>query len=118
MKVSFIRPLGTVPQTPAAVQGVVATVISSTEIDLTWTAIAGAQNYTVRIFGNPVVTLPVTNAQFTQLAPQTQYSFTVAAINTFGEGQQSTPVLATTQAALQPPTQRRITASSASAAPG
>lgn len=105
MKVSFIRPLGTVPQTPAAVQGVVATVISSTEIDLTWTAIAGAQNYTVRIFGNPVVTLPVTNAQFTQLAPQTQYSFTVAAINTFGEGQQSTPVLATTQAALQPPDQ-------------
>jgi hypothetical protein len=105
VKVSFIRPLGTIPQTPAVVQGVVATVISSTEIDLTWTAIAGAQNYTVRIFGNPVVTLPVTNANFTQLAPSTQYSFTVAAINSFGEGPQSVPVLATTLAALQPPGQ-------------
>lgn len=105
MKVSFIRPIGTIPQTPAAVQGVVATVISSTEIDLSWTSIAGAQNYTVRIFGNPVVTLPVTNANFTQLAPSTQYRFTVAAINIFGEGPQSTPVLATTLTALQPPSQ-------------
>jgi len=96
MKVSFIRTLGTFPQTPAPVTGVVATVISSSEIDLTWTPIAGAQNYTVRMFGNPVVTLPGTAANFTGLAPATTYNFTVAAINTFGEGPPSPVTAATT----------------------
>lgn len=99
MKVSFVRPLGTIPQTPAPVAGVVATVVSSTEIDLSWIAVSGAQNYTVRIFGNPVLTLPVTSANFTGLTPSTTYNFTVAAINSFGEGLPSQIAVATTQPA-------------------
>lgn len=106
MKKSFIRPLGSFPQTPAPVQNLVATPVSATEIDLTWTPIAGAQNYTLRRDGNPIYTGLTPAFQNTGLAPSTQYSYTVAAINSFGEGLKSTPpVLATTQAALQPPAQ-------------
>lgn len=103
MKVTYIRTVGTFPQTPVAVVGLTATVISSAEIDLTWTGIAGAQNYTVRVFGNPVSTQPTTGVNFTMLAPATQYSFTVAAINALGEGPQSAPVVATTQPAAVVP---------------
>lgn len=105
MKSCFIRTLGTVPQTPAAVQGLTAAVVSSSEIDLTWIPIAGAENYTVRIAGNPVSTQPLPGVNFTTLMPATTYSFTVAAINSFGEGPQSAPVTATTRPALQPPGQ-------------
>lgn len=99
MKRSFIRPLGAFPQTPAPVQGLVATSVSSTEIDLTWTAIAGAENYTVRQNGNPIFTGLVTSFHNTGLAPSTAYQYTVAAINSFGEGLKSPPVIATTPVA-------------------
>ncbi len=105
MKHTFIRSLGSFPQTPAPVQNLIATAVSSTEIDLTWTGIAGAQNYTVRRNGDPIFTGLTTSYQSTGLAPSTQYSYTVAAINSFGEGQKSNVAVATTQAALSPPAQ-------------
>lgn len=73
-------------------------VISSTEIDLSWTPIAGASAYTVRRDGNPINTGAASVFNDTGLTPSTTYGYTVAAINTFGEGLPSAKVMATTPA--------------------
>ena len=105
MKTHFVRSRDAGVFTPAQVPNVTATVISPTEIDLTWGSIVNVQNYTVRRNGDPIVNLLATAYADTGLSPNTTYTYTVAAINAFGEGQKSVPIQATTPPAPQAPGQ-------------
>jgi fibronectin type III domain protein len=95
---SFAIPeTGTSP--PGQVVGVTIAVISSTQINLAWPAVAGATAYNVRMFGSLVPAgtgIAATSFNATGLTPGTNYSFTVSALNTVGEGVQSAPVFGTT----------------------
>lgn len=87
----------TVTTPPVQVTGLTATPVSTTEIDLAWTTVAGAVTYNVRRAGT-VIASPSTNSYHnTGLTPATQYSYTASAVGTGGEGAQSAAVLATTQ---------------------
>lgn len=84
---------------PAQVQGLTATPLSSSQINLAWTATPGATTYTVRR-GTTVVGTPAgTSFPDTGLSASTLYTYTVAANGTGGQGAQSSPASATTQAA-------------------
>jgi hypothetical protein len=84
---------------PAQVTGLTATPVSSSEIDLAWTATPGALTYNVRR-GGTIVATPATNSDHdTGLTAATQYSYTVSAVGVGGEGAQSSAVLATTLSA-------------------
>ena len=83
---------------PAQVTGLVATPVSSSEIDLSWSSTPGATSY--RVFRNASLVGSPAGASFndTGLAPSTTYTYTVAAANASGVGAQSAAVNATTQA--------------------
>jgi alpha-mannosidase len=94
--------------TPPTVPGsVTAVAVSSSQINLSWSAstdAVGVTGYRVTRNGAPIGTTTATSLQDSALAPQTVYTYTVAAFdaagNTSGE---SAPASATTQA-LPPPT--------------
>jgi hypothetical protein len=87
----------TLGSTPAQVQGLTATPISSTQINLGWVATPGASSY--NIFRNSSLISSgggATSYNDTGLLPNTSYNYNVSATNSFGTGPQSTPVSAMT----------------------
>lgn len=78
--------------------GVVATAVSSSEIDLSWTAVSGATSYTVQrsnASGGPYITAgsnTVTSLADTGLNPGTTYFYVVEAVNPAGPSARSTQV--------------------------
>jgi fibronectin type 3 domain-containing protein len=103
---------------PAAPTGVAATAASASQINLTWTAVTGAANYTVQrstTSGGPYSTVgSPTTASFsdTGLAANTTYFYVVQAVNASGSSASSTQASATT--GLAAPTGLAATAASAS----
>lgn len=92
---------------PGQVTGVQATVNSSSQITVSWTATPGATSYKAKR-GGSVIQSGVTETSYahTGLTASTQYSFTVVATNVSGDGTESSAVLATTNAsggAFAPP---------------
>ncbi len=83
---------------PAQVTGLTATPASSSQINLSWTATPGATSYTVRRGGSTVGSPAGTTFPDTGLTASTNYTYTVAANGAGGQGAQSAPASATTQA--------------------
>ena len=102
-----IGPIGTTPTptppaaTPPTVPtNVKATVASSSQINLTWTAStdsAGVAGYTIYRNGAEAGTAASTSYDDAGLSPDTRYTYTVSAYDAAGnQSAQSTPVSATT----------------------
>ncbi|WP_161068221.1 carbohydrate binding domain-containing protein [Streptomyces sp. HUCO-GS316] len=85
-------------QPPAAPTGLKAGTVTSSSVDLSWSAVAGATRYAVYRDGAKVQTVSGTSATVTGLAPSTAYAFQVTALNDAGESAKSATVTATTSA--------------------
>jgi len=88
---------------PPAPSGLTATAVSSSQIDLSWTASSGATSYNVKratVSGGPYTTvatgLTATSYSDTGLAASTTYYYVVSAVNSAGESDNSTEASATT----------------------
>lgn len=108
----------TSPATPAAPSGLVATAVSSTRIDLTWTPSSTA-GVTYTVYGGPAAIasgLGGTTYSVSGLTASTTYNFSVVAVNSAGTSPASNSASATTQAAPAPsaPTGVSATATSSS----
>lgn len=79
--------------------GLAATVVSSTVINLSWNASPRAVIYNVYQDGVLWDTTNLTSYSSDGLTPETEYSYTVSAVNVIGESAQCEPVVATTDAA-------------------
>jgi hypothetical protein len=92
---------------PSVPQNLTATAVSSSEIDLTWTASTdnvGVTGY--RLYRNSSLLTSTSTVSYadTGLSPETSYSYTVAAYDAAGNvSAQSLPVSATTLGGEQPP---------------
>lgn len=90
---------------PAAPTGLTATAVSSSQINLAWTAVTGATGYTVyrsASSSGPFSSIGTTTTNSfsnTGLSASTTYHYRVTASNAGGESAQSTTASATTQAA-------------------
>jgi hypothetical protein len=93
----YIRTLNQGSNLPVQPANLVAVAVSSSSITLTWNLVPTATSYTVRRFGVAIAT-GVTALTYTDsgLPPSTLETYTVSAINSFGEGPQSVPASATT----------------------
>jgi fibronectin type 3 domain-containing protein len=97
---------------------ITATAVSSSEIDVRWSAVTGAAKYFVfeSAAGGPfnfrdTVLVPGTTFQATGLTASTMYCYELATVLTDGETTAlSAPVCATTAAGVQPPTAPLVTA--------
>ena len=87
---------------PLAPAGLTAEVLSDTEVKLMWDVVADAASYNV-YNGTELVAENVTEATFTVtgLTPETEYTFTVTAVNDGGESAASDPVTTTTLKAVE-----------------
>ncbi|AZM47763.1 hypothetical protein DMB38_20010 [Streptomyces sp. WAC 06738] len=92
---------GTVPTpaVPGAPTGVAVTNVTATGMDVNWTAPAGANPpvTSYKVYDGATVkatiTAPITTASLTGYTSATAYSITVSAVNSVGEGAQSTPAV-------------------------
>lgn len=95
----------TVPTTPS---NLTAAVISSSQINLTWTASTdniAVTGYKIYRNGTQIATSQRTSYSNTGLSPSTAYTYTVSAYDAAGNSSsQSSQTSATTQAAVVPPT--------------
>lgn len=74
-----------------------ATAVSSSRIDLTWSAVSIAVSYKVYRDGSLIASLTTTSYSDTGLTPGTTYSYAISAVNADGaESSQSSSVSATT----------------------
>ncbi|MGW5639617.1 chitinase, partial [Streptomyces sp. NPDC003832] len=96
--VSLVGPAVDPGQPPAPPTGLRTGTVTSSSVALSWTAASGATSYAVYRDGAKVQTVSGTSATVTGLAPQTAYSFQVAAVNDAGESAKSAAVTATTTA--------------------
>jgi hypothetical protein len=88
---------------PPAPTGLTATAVSSSQINLSWSASTGATSYNVKqatVSGGPYTTIAsgvtATNYSNTGLTPSTTYYYVVSAVNTSGESPNSSEKSATT----------------------
>jgi hypothetical protein len=91
---------------PAAPTGVTATTISSTQINLSWTAVTGATGYRVYRDGAPLPLGPLqtgTTYSDTGLPPSSTHTYRVAAVDGVNNEALSAQVSATTRAAAGTP---------------
>ncbi len=91
------------PVVPAAPTGLTATAASSSQINLSWTASAGATGYKVFRGGTEIASPSGTTYSDTGLAAGTLYTYTVVAVNTAGNSPASNQASATTTGTPTPP---------------
>ncbi|HVA11222.1 MAG TPA: fibronectin type III domain-containing protein [Candidatus Dormibacteraeota bacterium] len=85
----IVNNISSAPATPGNIS---AHAISSTQININWSASAGAVGYAVYRNGNEISTGPNTSYSDSGLTPSTRYSYYVIAYNAVGnKGQQSAP---------------------------
>jgi hypothetical protein len=94
--------LSTAPAPPSAPTGLTATIISSNQINLSWTISSGATNYNVKratVNGGPYTIIATnglaTTYNDTGLSASTTYYYVVSAFNTVGESPDSAQISAT-----------------------
>jgi cellulose 1,4-beta-cellobiosidase len=86
------------PTSPPAPTGLTATAVSSSQINLSWTASSGATSYKVKratVNGGPYTTIAIgvtTTYSDTGLAASTTYYYVVSVVNSSGESANSTQV--------------------------
>jgi fibronectin type 3 domain-containing protein len=90
---------------PAAPTGLTATPISSSQINLTWSASSGATSYKVErstdnVTFTQIATVTTTSYSDTALAPSTTYYYQVVGSNSFGDSGPSSVAPATTYLAV------------------
>ncbi|MFI9625790.1 chitinase [Streptomyces sp. NPDC052042] len=95
---TLVGPGGAPAELPAAPTGLKAGAVTSSSVDLSWTASPGATGYNVYRGGTKVLSATGTSATVTGLTASTAYSFQVAATNAAGESAKSAAVQATTTA--------------------
>ena len=107
---------------PSTLAGLTATVISSSQINLSWSASTdnvGVTGYKVYRNGSQITTTVNTAYSDTGLSPSTSYSYTVSAYDAAGNGSNATsPVSATTSAVSPPSTSTLAVSLSASPVSG
>ncbi len=109
--------------TPAAPpSGLSATAVSSSQINLSWTASAGAASYKVKratVSGGPYTTIAtgvtVTSFSDTALTAGTTYYYVVSAVNSGGESANSSQASTTTQPPPIPPVPTGLSATAGNA---
>jgi hypothetical protein len=106
------------PTVPTAPSGLVASTVSSAQINLAWSP-SSTSGVTYSVYGSSGLIasgLAATSYSATGLTANTSYTFTVTAVNSAGASPASNPASATTQATPAPaaPTGLAATASSAS----
>lgn len=108
---TFVGSTGAPLPPPNPPTGLSASAVSSSQIDLGWTASSGATSYNVKRgagSGGPYTTIApgvtATSYSDTGLSPSTTYYYVVSALNANGESANSTQANATTQADTIPPT--------------
>ena len=87
---------------PQQVTGLTVTTVSSSQLDLSWDPVPDADfdHYNIYRDGSLIATTTSTTYSDTGLSPSTTYTYEVSAVDTSGnEGQKSTPVSGTTDAA-------------------
>jgi fibronectin type 3 domain-containing protein len=101
---AYAMPAGSPPPAPT---GLTATAVSSSQINLSWTASSGATSYNIKratVSGGPYTTIAtgVTATGFSDvgLSASTTYYYVVSAVNSGGESANSTQASATTQAGV------------------
>jgi len=94
---------GTLPP-PAAPTGVQATATSSTSISITWNSASDADYWFIYRDGSPIDMTYTNSYSDTGLSANTQYEYSVVAVNNNGISPNSTTVSATTQAPPPAPT--------------
>jgi len=75
----------TLPNPPAIPTGLNVKEIKNNEIAVEWNTAARAENYEIRINGNTINGIKSTSYKFTGLAPDTEYTISVQAVNKGGE---------------------------------
>jgi chitodextrinase len=81
----------------AAPSNLTATVVSTTQIDLSWSAVSEAVSYKVYRDGTHIASPTTTSYSDTGLVSGTTYSYTVSAVDAYGiESEQSSAISATT----------------------
>ena len=108
------------PPPPSVPTGLSATAVSSSQINLSWTASSGATSYSVKratTSGGPYTTIAtsVTSTSFADigLAPSTTYYYVVSAVNAGGESANSSQASSTTPSGV-PAAPTGLTATAAS----
>ncbi|MDO8572405.1 MAG: Ig-like domain-containing protein [bacterium] len=111
-----------VPTTSAIPTGLLATTVSTSQINLSWnssTANVGVTGYNIYRNGTQIASVVTTSYNDTNLLSGTSYSYTVSAIITGGSSSpQSSPVSATTTAVIIVPDTTRPTVSLSTPASG
>jgi hypothetical protein len=98
------------PSPPDTPTNVVATAVSAYEIDLTWSASSNATSYTITRGGLQLATTTGTTYDDLTVATNTDYCYSIVAVNSGGSSAPSLPACATTLASSPPPTPTNVTA--------
>ena len=77
------------PVAPAAPQNLTISVVAYNELRLSWDAVEDATKYRVYQFGELLGEITQTTCDIYELADSTQYCFTVTAVNSVGESEES-----------------------------
>ncbi len=81
---------------PPPPQNLTAAGVATNQINLAWSASAGAVGYIIERGSSPIATTSATNYSDTGLSPNTQYCYMIAATNGIGSSLFSSPTCATT----------------------
>jgi len=88
------------PQPPPIPTGLAANALSSNRVQVTWSAAPGANGYVVYRGSGVVAHTTATSYTDTEVLPETQYCYAVAATNAVGSSTASSPVCVTTPSGL------------------
>ncbi len=90
------------PQAPSAPANLTATVASATQINLAWTASAGATGYIISCGGVPIASNNATSYADTGLSLNSNYCYTVVATNSVGDSASTASQCVTIQTPAAP----------------